>query len=97
MKSTSSTRPGGASSSIIVTTAICDEISPLLPILEAFNHRNKNQHRASHWWSHFSILRRSLRSLLASGQNASASRASWLRDRIIPGAYMQVTLPNTAL
>ncbi|KFH43131.1 Ribonuclease MRP protein subunit-like protein [Hapsidospora chrysogenum ATCC 11550] len=89
MKSTSSKRPAGAPSSTIVTTAIRGDLSPLLPILEAFNHRNKNQHRASHWWSHFSILRRSLRSLLASGQNASASRASWLRDRIIPRAYMQ--------
>ncbi|PNY25895.1 Uncharacterized protein TCAP_04166 [Tolypocladium capitatum] len=40
-----------------------DSLSALLPPLHAFNHRHRNQHRASHWWSSFNILRRALQAL----------------------------------
>ncbi|POR33618.1 Uncharacterized protein TPAR_06205 [Tolypocladium paradoxum] len=40
-----------------------DSLSALLPLIHAFNHRHRNQHRASHWWSSFGILRRALQAL----------------------------------
>ncbi|KND91613.1 hypothetical protein TOPH_03706 [Tolypocladium ophioglossoides CBS 100239] len=40
-----------------------DSLSALLPLLHAFNHRHRNQHRASHWWSSFNILRRALQAV----------------------------------
>ncbi|CEJ87633.1 hypothetical protein VHEMI04470 [[Torrubiella] hemipterigena] len=41
----------------------CSKLASILPILEAFNHRHRNQHSASHWWKAFNILRRQLRKL----------------------------------
>lgn len=41
------------------------KLASLLPILDAFNHRHRNQHSASHWWSAFGQLRRGARSLAA--------------------------------
>lgn len=77
------------------------EISSLLAILDAFGHRNKNQHRLSPWWSRFSTLRRALRTLsreknvagVGSGVGAGAAlvpRANvvWLRDPVIPRCYV---------
>ncbi|KAF4120277.1 hypothetical protein GMORB2_3078 [Geosmithia morbida] len=75
-------------------------LAPLLPIVDAFNHRHKNQHRSSHWWSHFSIFRRSLRSLVISltlssrrSHNGDSSFvfARWLTQRIIPRVYIPFT------
>lgn len=40
-----------------------DATATLIPILDAFNHRHRNQHRASHWWPVFRILRRSVSAL----------------------------------
>lgn len=70
-----------------------NSLSPLLPILDAFNHRHKNQHRSSHWWSHFSILRRSLKALLSSAnrQDALLPRVRWLKTRILPRVYVPFT------
>lgn len=34
-------------------------------LLHLFHHRNKNQHRRSHWYRHFSLLRRHLAKLLS--------------------------------
>lgn len=42
---------------------ISDALTPVLHILDSFNHRNKNQHRVAHWWSQFDILRRAARRL----------------------------------
>ncbi|KXT13169.1 hypothetical protein AC579_9393 [Pseudocercospora musae] len=39
-----------------------DHISDLLHL---FHHRNKNQHRHSHWYKHFNTFRRQLQSLLS--------------------------------
>lgn len=100
MKSSSTTRPSATATTITASATIRDHLSPLLPLLDAFNHRNKNQHHASHWWSHFSILRRSLRALVFSSTSRETSssgllsRVRWLRDRITPGAYMQVPAPR---
>ncbi|KAM0543572.1 hypothetical protein ACHAPJ_012238 [Fusarium lateritium] len=40
-----------------------ESLATLLPILNGFAHRHKNQHSSSHWWSSFSSLRRAARNL----------------------------------
>ncbi|KAL7918332.1 hypothetical protein ACQKWADRAFT_304363 [Trichoderma austrokoningii] len=60
-------------------------LSPLLPILNAFNHRHHNQHRLTHWWPLFRSLRRTIRNLV---DDASPSRAIWLNKHLIPRAYL---------
>ncbi|KAG8676615.1 RNase MRP subunit [Fusarium poae] len=40
-----------------------ESLAPLLPILDGFAHRHKNQHSSAHWWSSFSLLRRAVRNL----------------------------------
>lgn len=42
---------------------VTNDLVPLLHILDAFNHRNKNQHRVARWWTQFSLLRRSTKRL----------------------------------
>ncbi|KAH7308216.1 hypothetical protein B0I35DRAFT_483489 [Stachybotrys elegans] len=78
-----------------------DALAPLLPILDAFNHRHRNQHRTSHWWSQFNILRRSLRNLLphlrARRENPILTRSRWLSRHAIPQCYLvfsQLTADN---
>ncbi|KAM0256158.1 hypothetical protein ACHAQJ_005135 [Trichoderma viride] len=79
-------------------------LSPLLPILNAFNHRHHNQHRLAHWWPVFRILRRTIRNLIddltppstslssrpARREEAPSppSRAVWLNKHFIPRAYV---------
>lgn len=41
------------------------KLASLLPILDAFNYRHRNQHSASHWWSAFKQFRHGARSLAA--------------------------------
>ncbi|KAF4470780.1 ribonuclease mrp subunit rmp1 [Fusarium albosuccineum] len=47
--------------SLLITSN--ESLVPLLQILNAFNHRHRNQHSSSHWWSSFSLLRRAVRNL----------------------------------
>ncbi|KAH0490312.1 hypothetical protein TgHK011_001788 [Trichoderma gracile] len=78
MNSPQPTRPPPSS------TSPSSSLSPLLPILHAFNHRHHNQHRLAHWWPVFRILRRTLRALvddLASSSTASTSSTSKPRPR----------------
>ncbi|PNP54723.1 hypothetical protein THARTR1_04928 [Trichoderma harzianum] len=78
-------------SSLATATA---SLSPILPILNAFNHRHHNQHRLAHWWPVFRIFRRSIRALLddLSSRRRDVSspppRAIWLNKHFIPRAYM---------
>ncbi|KAJ4260708.1 RNase MRP subunit [Fusarium torreyae] len=44
-------------------TSTNESLATLLPILNGFAHRHKNQHSSSHWWSSFSLLRRAARNL----------------------------------
>ncbi|EOO02848.1 hypothetical protein UCRPA7_1629 [Phaeoacremonium minimum UCRPA7] len=44
--------------------AAADRLRPALQILDAFNHRNKNQHHSSRWWAQFDMLRRGVRKLV---------------------------------
>lgn len=61
--------------------AAVDRLRPALQILDAFNHRNKNQHRSSRWWAQFDMLRRGTRKLVVElaavlpdpGQRAAAA------------------------
>ncbi|KAM6524788.1 RNase MRP subunit [Fusarium falciforme] len=39
-------------SAALLTTAN-ESLAPVLPILNAFAHRHRNQHHSSHWWSSF--------------------------------------------
>jgi hypothetical protein len=68
-----------------------EALGPLLPILDAFNHRHKNQHRASHWWAELQILRRSVRALATAARQANGSsvrsRADWMKKRIVSRSY----------
>ncbi|KAH0526225.1 hypothetical protein TsFJ059_009576 [Trichoderma semiorbis] len=80
-----------SSSTAVATTSL----SPILPILNAFNHRHHNQHRLAHWWPVFRIFRRTVRSLiedLTSPRRRDASspppRAVWLNKHFIPRAYI---------
>ncbi|EJP64828.1 uncharacterized protein BBA_06397 [Beauveria bassiana ARSEF 2860] len=50
---------------VAADAALTTKLATLLPILDAFNHRHRNQHSASHWWSAFTLLRRGARSLAA--------------------------------
>ncbi|UNI16278.1 RNase MRP subunit [Purpureocillium takamizusanense] len=45
------------------TAAAGSSLAETLYILDAFNHRHHNQHRATHWWPSFRILHRRLRAL----------------------------------
>ncbi|EFY93864.1 hypothetical protein MAC_00355 [Metarhizium acridum CQMa 102] len=76
-------------------------LNTILPLLDAFNHRHHNQHRTSHWWATFGILRRSLRALaecldqpvVDSSRNRTdhaVVRASWLNTHVLPRAFLQV-------
>ncbi|KAL6886880.1 hypothetical protein GGI43DRAFT_272101 [Trichoderma evansii] len=53
-----------------------DSFSPLLPILNAFNHRHHNQHRLAHWWPVFRSLRRTIRNLIDDLSPPSTSLSS---------------------
>jgi ribonuclease MRP protein subunit RMP1 len=72
-----------------------DALKPLLHILEAFNHRHKNQHRASHWWAELGILRRSLRALVPDAlhrrEAALLSRVRWMKNHVIARCYVAFT------
>ncbi|CAG9993327.1 unnamed protein product [Clonostachys byssicola] len=67
--------------------SIPDTVAHLRALLDAFNHRHKNQHHSSHWWSHFSRLRRSLCSLLDKDGNPSFAHARWLQSHVLPRSY----------
>lgn len=41
-----------------------EALQHLSDVLHLFHHRNKNQHRRSIWWRHFSVFRRQLNKLL---------------------------------
>ncbi|KAM0352387.1 hypothetical protein ACHAPU_002054 [Fusarium lateritium] len=84
-------------------TANRETIAPLLPILDAFAHRHKNQHSSSHWWSSFSILRRAVRKLAGDlvlrpkktkSSNATREshpalgRAKWMMRHVVPRAFV---------
>ncbi|CAM1510327.1 Fc.00g006620.m01.CDS01 [Cosmosporella sp. VM-42] len=70
-------------------------LAPLLAILSAFAHRNHNQHKASHWWSAFNLLRRTLPKFdaaLISGHDASIrDHARWMSSHVVPRAYVAFT------
>ncbi|UKZ96669.1 uncharacterized protein TrAFT101_011447 [Trichoderma asperellum] len=53
-----------------------ESFSPLLPILNAFNHRHHNQHRLAHWWPVFRSLRRTIRNLIDDLSPPSTSLSS---------------------
>ncbi|RFU75263.1 hypothetical protein TARUN_6980 [Trichoderma arundinaceum] len=57
-------------------SATAHSLSPLLPILNAFNHRHHNQHRLAHWWPVFRILRRTIRNLVDDLTPPSSSLSS---------------------
>ena len=51
------------------STADLEKLQHLSNLLHLFHHRNKNQHRRSIWWRHFSTFRRQLNSLVAEVEN----------------------------
>ncbi|KAF5663694.1 ribonuclease mrp subunit rmp1 [Fusarium heterosporum] len=84
-------------------TTNSETLAPLLPILNAFAHRHKNQHSSSHWWSSFSILRRAVRNLAGDlvlrpkktkSSNAkreshpALGRAKWMMRHVVPCAFV---------
>lgn len=64
-----------------------DRLQPLQPILQGFNHRNRNQHRRAAWWAPFGMLRRHVDKLAdelvdsAATANAAARSKSKKRKR----------------
>ncbi|KAG5754107.1 hypothetical protein H9Q72_008104 [Fusarium xylarioides] len=86
---------------LLATTS--DSLAPLIPILNGFAHRHKNQHSSTHWWSSFSILRRAVRNLVndlnsrprkvkSGGVKRDAhpalARAKWMMRHVVPGAFV---------
>ncbi|KAF5962823.1 ribonuclease MRP protein subunit rmp1 [Fusarium bulbicola] len=86
---------------LLATTS--DSLAPLIPILNGFAHRHKNQHSSTHWWSSFSILRRAVRNLIndlnsrprkvKSGGvkrdvHPALVRAKWMMRHVVPGAFV---------
>ncbi|OTA93310.1 hypothetical protein M434DRAFT_11720 [Hypoxylon sp. CO27-5] len=65
--------------------AALDRLQPLQPILQGFNHRNRNQHRRAAWWAPFGMLRRHVDKLadelLDSAAAASAAAKSKSKKR----------------
>ncbi|RPA87143.1 hypothetical protein BJ508DRAFT_357593 [Ascobolus immersus RN42] len=63
-----------------------------LDVINKLNYRNKNQHRVSKWWKWFDLLRRHLRKLLAAYAakdfKVAEERAEYLKNWIVPGAYV---------
>ncbi|PHH69123.1 hypothetical protein CDD82_7980 [Ophiocordyceps australis] len=62
-------------------------LAALLPILHAFNHRHHNQHRSTHWWTSFNLLRRSLHAL-ASNPPDARPHLRRLNNHLLPRAYI---------
>lgn len=102
MHPTPSTTTMASSSSSPLTA---DSFTPLLPILNAFNHRHHNQHRLAHWWPVFRSLRRTIRNLIddlspttslssrpSPRREAVPPRAVWLNKHFIPRAYVYAYL-----
>ncbi|KAF5530673.1 ribonuclease mrp subunit rmp1 [Fusarium mexicanum] len=86
---------------LLATTS--DSLASLIPILNGFAHRHKNQHSSTHWWSSFSILRRAVRNLIndlnsrprkvKSGGvkrhvHPTLVRAKWMMRHVVPGAFV---------
>ncbi|KAL4725594.1 Ribonuclease MRP protein subunit rmp1 [Fusarium chlamydosporum] len=85
-------------------TSTSEALAPLLPILDGFAHRHKNQHSSTHWWPSFSLLRRALRNLAQdlvsrpkktkSASNAKRDthpalvRAKWMMRHVVPDAFV---------
>lgn len=74
-------------------------LAPLSTLLAAFNHRNKNQHRRSAWWSRFSLFRRAVRRLLAASSGSGVRGAAdgvvryarWMGEHVVPSSYVAFT------
>ncbi|EWY91701.1 hypothetical protein FOYG_08713 [Fusarium oxysporum NRRL 32931] len=86
---------------LLATTS--DSLAPLIPILNGFAHRHKNQHSSSHWWSSFSVLRRAVRNLVNDLNSRpkkvksggvkrdvypALARAKWIMRHVVPGAFV---------
>lgn len=56
-----------------------EKLQHLSNLLHLFHHRNKNQHRRSVWWRHFSVFRRQLNSLVAEVQSLHEVPATHLQ------------------
>ncbi|KAF4446038.1 Ribonuclease MRP protein subunit rmp1 [Fusarium austroafricanum] len=84
-------------------TTTSESLAPLLPILNGFAHRHKNQHSSSHWWSSFSLLRRAVRNIVEdlnirprktkSGNvkrdsHPALARAKWMMRHVVPRAFV---------
>lgn len=85
-------------------TSTSEALAPLLPILDGFAHRHKNQHSSTHWWPSFSLLRRALRNLAQDlvsrpkktkpASNAKRDthpalvRAKWMMRHVVPDAFV---------
>ncbi|KAG6001793.1 hypothetical protein E4U21_003810 [Claviceps maximensis] len=80
-------------------------LSTILPLLNAFNHRHRNQHRSSSWWSTFGIFRRSLVKLTRAleyqipnrGGSGSSSSSSSKKRHGIDDVSTRVTWLNNHL
>ncbi|GJN78081.1 hypothetical protein PLIIFM63780_001574 [Purpureocillium lilacinum] len=104
--------PGpGATAALLLPSSPADtraantSITETLHILDAFNHRHHNQHRATHWWSSFRILRRRLQSLRdallssaraapAGGRQTTSSLSRWQAVRLRAGWMRTHVVPR---
>ena len=64
-------------------------------ILHLIHHRNKNQHRHSHWWKWLAMLRRSIAKLITDIGHGNVERASvrikYMNEHLFPRCYGCVT------
>lgn len=65
-------------------------------ILHLIHHRNKNQHRHSHWWKWLAMLKRSIAQLIVEIRHGKVERASvrmtYMNSLLLPRCYGCVTL-----
>lgn len=68
---------------------LSSQLEPVLAMLNALCHRNKNQHRHSAWWRDIGILRRAIRRLLDETlPKMRPERVRWLGSEIMPTSYV---------
>ena len=78
-------------------------LATIIPLLQGFTHRNKNQHRLSHWFASLGLLRTALKRIqaeLAPLQRHASRKLSakyelnvlravrWTQEAVIPRCYL---------
>ena len=68
-----------------------NQLQGVSQILHLIHHRNKNQHRHSHWWKWLAMLKRSIARLIIDIGHGNVERASvrikYMNEFLLPRCY----------